>query len=96
MGGDFAPRATVAGALLALCELDSEHTIQLVGRSQVIGEQLDALLAEAEFATFGSQRARLSVVDALKVRVSTEPAVRCDIAADPLVRPEMVAAEAPR
>ena len=67
MGGDFAPRATVAGALLALCELDSEHTIQLIGRSQVIGEQLDALLAEAEFATFGPQRARLSVVDAPEV-----------------------------
>ena len=46
MGGDFAPQATVAGALLALGELDPTHSIQLVGRTAVITEQLDALLDE--------------------------------------------------
>jgi glycerol-3-phosphate acyltransferase PlsX len=43
MGGDFAPRATVAGALLALSELDPAHSIQLVGRTAVIDGELDAL-----------------------------------------------------
>ena len=33
MGGDFAPRATVAGALLALAELPPEHSLQLVGQT---------------------------------------------------------------
>src|SRR6185369_8003331 len=45
MGGDFAPQATVAGALLALAELDPAHSIQLVGRSAVIEEQLQSLMA---------------------------------------------------
>ena len=31
MGGDFAPNATVAGALLALQEFGPDHTVQLVG-----------------------------------------------------------------
>ena len=36
MGGDFAPRAPIAGSLLALAELPTEHEIELVGRSAVI------------------------------------------------------------
>jgi glycerol-3-phosphate acyltransferase PlsX len=36
MGGDFAPRATVAGALLAIAELDPAHSIQLVGQTAVV------------------------------------------------------------
>jgi len=44
MGGDFAPRATVAGALAALAELGSEHTIQLVGQTDIIKRELEALL----------------------------------------------------
>src|SRR5438067_2511403 len=36
MGGDFAPQATVSGALLALGELDASHTIQLVGPTAAI------------------------------------------------------------
>ena len=66
MGGDFAPKATVTGALLALRELDSAHSIQLVGRTSVIREQLDELLADAEFAalSLASLRGRLTVVDA--------------------------------
>src|SRR3954462_3654235 len=64
MGGDFAPEATVAGALLALGELDPAHSIQLVGRASVIAEQLDTLLAGSEFASMRPQRDRLSIIDA--------------------------------
>jgi glycerol-3-phosphate acyltransferase PlsX len=72
MGGDFAPRATVAGALLALSELDSAHSIQLVGRSSVIAEELDRLLQDPEFAPLQAQRARLSTVDAAEVIEMTD------------------------
>ena len=64
MGGDFAPRATVAGALLALSELDSAHSIQLVGRSAVVSAQLTALLDDPEYSAFRSQRDRITVVEA--------------------------------
>ena len=63
MGGDFAPQATVAGALLALAELDPAHSIQLVGRSAVVESQLRELL-DGEFAALASQRHRLSIVEA--------------------------------
>jgi phosphate acyltransferase len=43
MGGDYAPRATVAGALLALSELEAAHRIQLVGRTGIVEETLAAL-----------------------------------------------------
>ena len=45
MGGDFAPQATVAGAIQALVDLDPVHSLQLVGRTDVIAAQLDELLA---------------------------------------------------
>ncbi len=72
MGGDFAPRATVAGALLALRELDSAHSIQLVGRAAVIAEQLDALFRDPEHAALAGQRGRLSTVDAPDVIEMTD------------------------
>jgi glycerol-3-phosphate acyltransferase PlsX len=72
MGGDFAPRATVAGALLALGELDPAHSIQLVGRTQVITDQLDALLRDSEFAALASQRGRISIVEAPDVIEMTD------------------------
>lgn len=76
MGGDFAPRATVAGALLALGELDSTHSIQLVGRTAVITEQLDALLdggeGTGEFSALRAQRDRLEVVEAPDVIEMTD------------------------
>ncbi|MGH7616309.1 MAG: phosphate acyltransferase PlsX [Gemmatimonadaceae bacterium] len=72
MGGDFAPRATVAGALLALGELDSSHSIQLVGQSDVVGQQLDALLAEDEFKALAAQRTRLVLVEAPDVIEMTD------------------------
>ena len=66
MGGDFAPRATVAGALQSLAELDSGHTIQLVGQTTVIEGELRTLLA-GEFAgqsARGVRRDRLEIVEA--------------------------------
>jgi glycerol-3-phosphate acyltransferase PlsX len=63
MGGDLAPRATVAGALLALHELGSEHVLQLVGRSQVVRDQLDELLA-GDFAHLRDAAHRLQVIEA--------------------------------
>ena len=72
MGGDFAPRATVAGALLALGELDSAHSIQLVGRTSVVSEQLDALVAETEFASLATHRERVTIIDAPEVIEMTD------------------------
>jgi len=66
MGGDFAPRATVAGALQSLAELESAHTIQLVGQTSVIDTELRDLLA-GEFAgqsARGVRRDRIDVVEA--------------------------------
>jgi len=63
MGGDFAPRAPIAGALHALTELDTEHVVQLVGQSRVIENQLDALL-EGELAACRRVRGRISIVEA--------------------------------
>src|SRR3954465_364403 len=71
MGGDFAPQATVAGALLALAELDPAHSIQLVGRSAVVEAQLDAFL-DGDFAALAHQRDRLSVVEAPDVIEMTD------------------------
>ena len=72
MGGDFAPQATVAGALLALSELDSAHTIQLVGRSAVVNEQLSTLLGDAQYAAFAGHRDRIDVVEAPDVIEMTD------------------------
>ncbi len=72
MGGDFAPRATVAGALLALGELHSSHSIQLVGQSDIVAKQLDALLADAEFQPLGAHRERLAIVEAPDVIEMTD------------------------
>jgi glycerol-3-phosphate acyltransferase PlsX len=63
MGGDHAPEATVAGALLALGDIDPAHSIQLVGRSLIIQQQLDTLLA-GEFAHAAEWRHRLEIIDA--------------------------------
>jgi glycerol-3-phosphate acyltransferase PlsX len=72
MGGDFAPQATVAGALLALSELDSEHSIQLVGRTAVINEQLSTLLSDGQFSALRAQRERIVVVEAPDVIEMTD------------------------
>jgi glycerol-3-phosphate acyltransferase PlsX len=71
MGGDFAPQATVAGALLALAELDPAHSIQLVGRSAVVEAQLRDYL-DGDFAALAHQRDRLTVVEAPDVIEMTD------------------------
>ena len=63
MGGDHAPQATVAGALLAAAELDPTHSITLVGQAARIEQTLDTLL-HGEHAALAEHRARLHVVDA--------------------------------
>jgi glycerol-3-phosphate acyltransferase PlsX len=66
MGGDYAPAAPVAGALLALAELDPEHRVQLIGRESVLREQLDAHL-KAEHASLASYAGRIDIIDATDV-----------------------------
>lgn len=63
MGGDLAPAAPIAGALLALQEFGSTHTIQLIGREAVIREQLERLLA-TEYAEFRDVSRALDIVHA--------------------------------
>ena len=71
MGGDFAPRATVHGALLALAELEREHTLQLVGQTAVVESTLDELLA-GEMAAHAALRDRLEIVEAPDVITMTD------------------------
>ena len=71
MGGDFAPQATVAGALLALAELDPAHSIQLVGSTSVVDAQLRTLL-DGELAAHAAQRDRLTIVEAPDVIEMTD------------------------
>jgi phosphate acyltransferase len=71
MGGDFAPQATVAGALLALAELDPAHTIQLVGNTAVVEAQLRTLL-DGELSSHAAQRGRLTIVEAPDVIEMTD------------------------
>jgi phosphate acyltransferase len=71
MGGDFAPQATVAGALLALAELDPAHCIQLVGSTPLVEAQLRTLL-EGELATHAAQRDRVTIVEAPDVIEMTD------------------------
>ena len=63
MGGDFAPRATIAGALHALTELDSNHSVQLVGQTDQIESELSNLL-KGELSHARHLRDRISTVDA--------------------------------
>ena len=71
MGGDFAPQATVAGALAALAELGPDLTIQLVGQHDIIGRELDALL-DGSAAGAGDGRSRIEIIDAADVIEMTD------------------------
>ncbi len=71
MGGDFAPRAPIAGSLHALAELPAEHHIELVGRSSVIQAELDALMT-GEFSAFATHLGRLHIVEAPDVIEMTD------------------------
>ncbi|HVF40021.1 MAG TPA: hypothetical protein VM939_08970, partial [Gemmatimonadaceae bacterium] len=63
MGGDFAPRATIAGALQALDEMDGTHTVQLIGQIPVIERQLDESLA-GELSGLSPHRERMQMISA--------------------------------
>ncbi|HUR92100.1 MAG TPA: phosphate acyltransferase PlsX [Gemmatimonadaceae bacterium] len=66
MGGDFAPRAPVAGALQALRASDGDLAIQLVGRTTAITTELDSLL-KGEMAADAKHRDRIEIVEAPEV-----------------------------
>jgi len=72
MGGDHAPEAPIAAALLALEELAPEHQIQLVGQSTVIRAQLEAQLAGASELVRAAAAERLKIVDAPQVIEMTD------------------------
>jgi phosphate acyltransferase len=63
MGGDFAPRATIAGALQALDELHNGHSVQLVGETGIIERELADLLS-GELSHCASSRNRITIIDA--------------------------------
>ncbi|MEK7239147.1 MAG: phosphate acyltransferase PlsX [Gemmatimonadota bacterium] len=71
MGGDHAPTATIAGALLALQELGPGHSIQLVGRTDIIRAALDVQLA-GEFRALRDATDRLPVIEAPDVIEMTD------------------------
>lgn len=66
MGGDFAPRAPLEGALQALRETDTDLSIQLVGRTATVSAELDSLL-KGELAADAKQRDRIEIVEAPEV-----------------------------
>src|SRR6202158_6298457 len=66
MGGDFSPKAAIAGALLALQELDETHVVQLVGQTAVIESQLKDLLS-GELSSASRVRKRIQIVEAADV-----------------------------
>ena len=66
MGGDYAPRAPIAGALAALRLLPDSHCIQLVGPSAVIARELAACWAEGAGAE-AADRPRLEIIEAPEV-----------------------------
>jgi len=72
MGGDFAPRAPIAGALHALASLPLQHDIELVGRPHIIEAELAALLG-GELMALAPQRARIHIVEAPDVIEMTDP-----------------------
>lgn len=71
MGGDFAPRAPIAGALQALGALAPDLRIELVGQTQAIEAELDALLG-GDFAELAHVRDRLSIIEAPDVITMTD------------------------
>ncbi|HEX5178243.1 MAG TPA: phosphate acyltransferase PlsX [Gemmatimonadaceae bacterium] len=66
MGGDRAPEAPIAGALLALAELDGAHSIQLVGRTDDVAAELNKQLGAATSLPSGL-RDRITIVEAADV-----------------------------
>ncbi len=74
MGGDHAPHAAVAGALLALDELPANYSVQLVGQPDVVEATREHLLS-GELKTHRAHSNRLSIVPASDViEMSDKPA----------------------
>ncbi|MCA0376198.1 MAG: phosphate acyltransferase PlsX [Gemmatimonadetes bacterium] len=71
MGGDLAPRAPIAGALLALAALPQDLHIDLVGPTGIIEAELAALLA-GEYAGLAHLRERLAIIEAPDVIEMTD------------------------
>lgn len=71
MGGDHAPAAPIAAALMVIQELGSAHQLQLVGRESVIRQQLHAQLAAAP-ALVVEAATRLEIIDAPDVIEMTD------------------------
>ena len=67
MGGDHAPAATIAGALLALGELTGDSVIQLVGREDAIAEAL-----ARQGGVPAAWQARIEIVHASEVIAMTD------------------------
>ena len=75
MGGDFAPKAAIAGAVTALAELDVAHRIVLVGQARVVEATLTELLG-GELAAHAGVRSQIDIVDAPDViDMSDKPTV---------------------
>jgi len=71
MGGDHAPQAPIAAALLAAAELGTQHTLQLVGQESVIRDELAKQLAAAP-ALMVDAASRFEVIDAPDVILMTD------------------------
>src|SRR4051812_13665911 len=63
MGGDYAPRATIAGALQALADNTADLRVQLVGQTATIEKEL-ALLLSGELSSASPHRDRIDIVEA--------------------------------
>ena len=73
MGGDHAPKAPIAAALLALKELGPEHTLQLVGRGSVLREELETQVTSAPAGeSLAAALARIEIIDAPDVIEMTD------------------------
>ena len=71
MGGDHAPQAPIAAALLAAAELGTTHTLQLVGQEAVVRAELEKQLAAAS-PEVAALAARFEIIDAPDVILMTD------------------------
>ena len=73
MGGDHAPHAPIAAALLAAGELGTGHQLQLVGRATVIRAELALQLAAAPASSaLAAAASRFEIIDAPDIIAMTD------------------------
>lgn len=73
MGGDHAPHAPIAAALLAAGELGTGHQLQLVGRANVIRAELALQLAAAPASSaLAAAASRFEIIDAPDIIAMTD------------------------